>query len=103
MDLKLNESIEVTEKQFKECLKDADGYVAHRQNKGKYYIKILIPGRTDKIKKILKENKELFDALEEYDRTRKIPSKRIRIDITISNKALNELKKLKGKRLGLDL
>ena len=47
--------------------------------------------------KILKKYKELFEALENYDRTRELPFQRKRIDITLSVRTLNKLKKLKEK------
>ncbi|MFA5020003.1 MAG: hypothetical protein WC533_02800 [Candidatus Pacearchaeota archaeon] len=49
------------------------------------------------IEKILKENKYVFDSLAEYDQTRELPSQRKRIDITLSVKTINNLKKLKKK------
>jgi hypothetical protein len=48
-----------------------------------------------KIKKILKENKDVFEILENYDETRELPFQRKRIDITLSIKAINKLKHLK--------
>lgn len=51
----------------------------------------------NKIKKILKENKDVFDTLENYDRTRELPFQRKRIDITLSVRAINKLKKIKEK------
>ena len=53
--------------------------------------------KNSKIKKILKENKDVFEALEEYDRTREFPFQRKRIDITLSVEILNKLKELKDK------
>ena len=53
--------------------------------------------RLDEINKILKENKEVFEILENYDRTRELPFKRKRIDITLSIGAINKLKTIKGK------
>ncbi len=50
-----------------------------------------------KIKKILKENKEVFEALENYDKTKQLPFQRKRIDITLSVKTINKLKKIKKK------
>lgn len=47
-----------------------------------------------KIKEIKKEYKEVFDALEEYDKTRELPFQRKRIDITLSVATINKLKKL---------
>ncbi len=48
-----------------------------------------------KIKKIIKENKEVFEALENYDKTRELPFQRKRIDITLPVRTINRLKKLK--------
>ena len=52
---------------------------------------------TKKIKHILEKYKELFDILENYDKTRELPSYRKRIDITLSNRTINKLKELKEK------
>jgi len=51
------------------------------------------------INKILKENKDLFEILENYDKTMKLPFQRKRIDITLSVATINKLNKLK-KRTG---
>jgi hypothetical protein len=50
-----------------------------------------------KIQKILKENKETFEMLENYDRTLELPFQRKRIDITLSVEAINKLRELKEK------
>ncbi|MCF7910384.1 hypothetical protein K9L16_01780 [Candidatus Pacearchaeota archaeon] len=47
------------------------------------------------IQKILKENKEVFEILENYDKTRELPFQRKRIDLTLSVETINKLKKLK--------
>ncbi len=49
------------------------------------------------IKKIMKENKEVFETLGTYDKTRELPFQRKRIDLTLSFKTINKLKKLKEK------
>ena len=49
------------------------------------------------IKKIMKEYKDVFDTLEQYDRTRELPFQRKRIDITLSVGTINKLKKMKEK------
>ena len=49
------------------------------------------------IQKILKENKYVFDTLENYDKTRELPFQRKRIDITLSVKTINKLKEIKNK------
>jgi hypothetical protein len=52
---------------------------------------------TKKINYILKKYKELFEALENYDKIRELPSSRKRIDITLSVRTLNKLRELKEK------
>lgn len=47
--------------------------------------------------KILKKYKHVFDALEEYDRTRKLPFQRKRIDVTLSVETIEKLKKIREK------
>ena len=47
--------------------------------------------------KILKKYREVFDALENYDKTGELPFQRKRIDITLSVETINKLKKLKEK------
>ena len=47
--------------------------------------------------KIIKKYKELFTALENYDRTRELPSQRKRIDVTLSVRTINKLKELSKK------
>ena len=51
--------------------------------------------QSSEIKKILRENKEVFEILENYDKTRELPFQRKRIDITLSIKTINKLKKIK--------
>lgn len=46
------------------------------------------------INKIMKEYKDVFDTLENYDQTRELPFKRKRIDITLSVRIIEKLKKL---------
>jgi hypothetical protein len=53
--------------------------------------------KTKKIKYILKKYKELFVALENYDKTRELPTHRKRIDITLSVRTINKLKEMKEK------
>ena len=50
-----------------------------------------------KINYILKKYKELFEALENYDKTREFPSQRKRIDVTLSVNTINKLRVLKEK------
>jgi len=49
------------------------------------------------INKILKENKDLFTALENYDKTGELPFQRKRIYLTLSVETINKLKKLREK------
>jgi len=49
------------------------------------------------INRILKENKKAFEMLENYDKTHELPFQRKRIDITLSVKTINKLKKIKEK------
>ncbi len=49
------------------------------------------------IKRILKENKEAFEMLENYDKTHELPFQRKRIDITLSVATINKLNKIKKK------
>lgn len=48
-------------------------------------------------KYILKKYKDVFEALENYDKTRELPFQRKRIDITLSVETINKLKQLKQK------
>ena len=50
---------------------------------------------SNKAKKILKENKRVFEILENYDKTRELPFQRKRIDITLSLETIKKLKELK--------
>ena len=50
-----------------------------------------------KIKYIKKKYKELFDALETYDKTNEFSFQRKRIDLTLSVGTLNKLNQLKEK------
>ena len=53
--------------------------------------------QSSEIKQILKENKEAFEILENYDKTHELPFQRKRIDITLSVKTINKLKAIKEK------
>jgi len=53
--------------------------------------------RLNKIQKILKKYKDVFEALENYDKTRELPFQRKRIDITLSVETINKLKRIKEK------
>ena len=52
---------------------------------------------SNKKDKILKKYKYVFEALENYDKTRELPFHRKRIDITLSVGTINKLKALKEK------
>ena len=47
--------------------------------------------------KIITKYKEMFDALEEYDRTRELPFQRKRIDVTLAISTINKLRELSKK------
>jgi len=49
------------------------------------------------INKILKENKKVFEMLENYDKTRELPFQRKKIYLTLSVATLHRLKALKAK------
>jgi len=53
--------------------------------------------QSNEIKQILKENKEAFEILENYDKTHELPFQRKRIDITLSVATINKLKAIKEK------
>lgn len=50
-----------------------------------------------KIKKILKEYKDVFDILIRYDETREWPIGRERIDITLDKRVIQRLKDMRDK------
>lgn len=52
---------------------------------------------TKKINRILKKYKELFETLQNYDKTRELPSQRKRIDITLSVRTIKKLRDFKSK------
>ena len=47
------------------------------------------------INKILKENKELFEMLENYDKTRELPFQRKKIYLTLAVATIKKLKMLR--------
>lgn len=53
--------------------------------------------QSTEIKKILKKYKDVFSAIENYDKSRELPFQRKRIDITLSMNTINKLKALKEK------
>ncbi|MBM3247495.1 hypothetical protein FJZ17_03085 [Candidatus Pacearchaeota archaeon] len=48
-----------------------------------------------KINKILKENREIFEILENYDKTREFPFQRKKINLTLASATIKTLKKLR--------
>ena len=51
--------------------------------------------QSNEIKKIMRKYKDVFETIENYDKTRMLPFQRKRIDITLSVGTINNLKKLK--------
>lgn len=49
------------------------------------------------IKRIMEKYRDVFEALEEYDRTRELPFQRKRIDLTLPVRTINKLKQIKEK------
>jgi hypothetical protein len=49
------------------------------------------------IRRIIAQHKDVFDALENYDKTRELPFQRKRIYLTFSVSTINKLKELKAK------
>ena len=49
------------------------------------------------MQKIMHKYRDIFETLENYDKTRELPFQRKRIDLTLSVKTLNKLKALKEK------
>jgi len=49
--------------------------------------------------KIIRKYREMFQTLEEYDKTHELPFQRKRIDITLSVRTINKLKE-ESKRTG---
>ncbi|MBS3085068.1 hypothetical protein J4225_00070 [Candidatus Pacearchaeota archaeon] len=52
---------------------------------------------SNKAKRILKKYRYVFDTLENYDKTGKLPFQRKRIDVTLSVETINKLKAIKEK------
>ena len=46
---------------------------------------------------ILRKYHDLFAALEGYDRTRQLPSDRVRVDLTLSRRVVEQLRQLREK------
>ena len=53
--------------------------------------------QSNKIKQILKKHKDVFEALENYDKTGELSFQKKRIDITLSVATINKLKQIKKK------
>lgn len=49
------------------------------------------------INKIMRKYKDVFETLENYDKTRELPFQRKRIDITLSFAIINKLKEISRK------
>ena len=49
------------------------------------------------INKIMKKYKNVFETLENYDKTHELPFQRKRIDVTLSVATINKLKAMKKK------
>jgi len=49
------------------------------------------------INKIMKKYKDVFETLENYDKTRELPFQRKRIDVTLSIETINKLKNIREK------
>lgn len=47
------------------------------------------------IRKTIEKHREIFETLENYDKTRELPFQRKRIDLTLSVRTINKLKQLK--------
>ncbi|MBI2451628.1 ribbon-helix-helix domain-containing protein [Candidatus Pacearchaeota archaeon] len=53
--------------------------------------------QSSKIKEIMKKYKDVFDILENYDKTREFPIGRTRIDVTLDKRIIKKLRILKAK------
>jgi len=49
------------------------------------------------INKIMRKYRDVFEALEDYDKTHELPFQRKRIDVTLSVGTINKLMKLREK------
>jgi len=56
MELKYNEAVEVSKKQYDAVTSKCSGIVAHREENGKYYIKVWLMSYVNFVIKLLKEN-----------------------------------------------
>ena len=53
--------------------------------------------QSNRERKILTKYKDIFETIENYDKTGELPFQRKRIDITLSVETINKLKKIKEK------
>jgi hypothetical protein len=51
--------------------------------------------QSSEIKRILDKYKDVFEILENYDKTRKLPFQKKRIDVTLSLATIERLKRMK--------
>ena len=49
----------------------------------------------NEMKYLLRKYRRAFEALEEYDNSRKLPADRVRVDITLARRTLEKLRRLK--------
>ena len=52
---------------------------------------------SNKAKKILEKYRDIFETLENYDKTKELPFQRKRIDITLSVETIGKLRQLREK------
>lgn len=58
MIIKYDEPIEVSQDQYTFLIKEYSGVIAHREDEGKFYIKVWLMGYANKISKYLYETKD---------------------------------------------
>lgn len=56
LKIKYNTPIEVTEKQYRALLKEADGIVAGQESNGKFFIKVWLMKYTKLVREIISDN-----------------------------------------------
>jgi hypothetical protein len=56
-----------------------------------------MPLTKQKIQNIIRKNKDVFEMLENYDKTHELPFQRKKIYITLSVETINKLKRLRKK------
>lgn len=57
MDLQYNIPVEVTEKQYRATKSQFGGIIAHRNDNGKYYIKLWLTAYKSRVEQCLENNK----------------------------------------------